>query len=67
MPNLNPSPETRFKSAYKEPLTSHVALKMSASLSERLKKRENWQQFVRETLDKALAELEAEEQNIKSA
>ena len=65
MPNFNPSPETRFKSAHKEPLTSHVSLKMSASLSKRLKKRENWQQFVRETLDKALAEEEKED--LKSA
>ena len=56
MPNPNPSPKTRFKTDRDEPLTSQLALKVSASLEEKLKKQKNWQEFVRITLAKALKE-----------
>lgn len=66
MPNPNPSPKTRFKTDRDEPLTSQLALKVSASFEKRLKKQKNWQEFVRITLAKALEEKETE-QDLTSA
>ncbi len=59
---------TRFTTEREEPLREQLTLRVSASMKKKIKGRENWQEFVRETLDKALAELEKEEEkNLKSA
>ena len=55
MPRGNPDfAKYGFKTDKPEPLTAHVALKMPASLKARLQEKENWQEFVRQTLKKAL-------------
>ncbi|MDJ0712897.1 MAG: hypothetical protein QNJ54_01595 [Prochloraceae cyanobacterium] len=67
MPNPNPSPATRFKSEREEPLTKRFTIRVAPSTLEKLKAKENWREFVRQAIDKALAEVEEEEENIKSA
>ena len=55
MPRGNPDlAQHGFKTNRPEPLTAHVALKMPASLKAKLQEKENWQEFVRQTLQKAL-------------
>ena len=43
-----------FKAKGDEPLTSQIAFKATASFHAKLKAKENWQEFARETLAKAL-------------
>ncbi len=45
-----------------EPLRESVHVRVSASMKKQLKEKENWQEFVREAIAKAL-----EEENLKSA
>ncbi len=54
MPNPNPSPKTRFKTNRTEPLTAKLSMRVSDSMLAEIKKRDNWQDFVRQTLQKAL-------------
>ncbi len=54
MPNPNPSPKTRFKTNRREPLTAKLSMRVSDSMLAEIKKRDNWQDFVRQTLQKAL-------------
>ena len=63
MPNPNPSPETRFKTDRKESCVARLAVRVPPSMLEKLKKRENWHEFVRVAIAKALEE----EENLKSA
>ncbi len=51
-----------FKTERQEPLTSQLALKVSASMKKRLQEKENWQELVREAIAQML-----QEENIKSA
>ncbi len=51
-----------FKTERQEPLTSQLALKVSASMKKRLQEKENWQELVRVAIEKIL-----EEDNLKSA
>ncbi len=39
-----------------EPLTSNLSMKVSASMKNRLKQQENWQELVRDAIAKALEE-----------
>ncbi len=67
-PGGNPNiKEHGFTTDRQEPLTSQLALKVSASMKRRLKEKENWQELVREAIAKALEEKEKEEENIQSA
>mgnify|MGYP001556454329 CR=1 FL=1 len=43
-----------FKSSRKESLTSALQVKVPKSLLEKIKQQENWQEFVRQTLEKAV-------------
>ena len=45
-----------FKTDRSEPLRENLQLRISASMKEKLKSRENWQEFVREAITKALEE-----------
>ncbi|MDJ0726623.1 MAG: hypothetical protein QNJ38_16065 [Prochloraceae cyanobacterium] len=45
-----------FKTDRVEPLTTQLALKVSASMKKQLKEKENWQEFVRNAIAKALEE-----------
>ena len=54
MPNPNPSPKTRFQTNRREPLTAKLSMRVSDSMLAEIKKRDNWQDFVRQTLQKAL-------------
>ena len=58
MANLNPSPQTRFKTDRQEPLTAKLSMRITDSMLAQIKQKENWQEFVRQTLQKAL-ELES--------
>ena len=58
MANCNPSPETRFKTKRSEPLTAKLSMRVTDSMLAEIKQKENWQEFVRQTLQKAL-ELES--------
>ncbi|MGF1489375.1 MAG: hypothetical protein ACFBSE_19980 [Prochloraceae cyanobacterium] len=50
-----------FQTDRAEPLREHLQLKVSASMKKQLKEKENWQEFVRNAIAKAL------EEDIKSA
>ena len=54
MPNLNPSPKTRFKSDRSEPLTSKVTVRLTDSMLEELKAQENYREFIREAIAEKL-------------
>ena len=58
MANKNPPPENFFTTDREEPCTAHISLRIPPSLKAKLKKKDNWQEFVRQTLQKAL-ELES--------
>ena len=58
MANTNPSPQTRFTTDRKEPLTAKLSMRITDSMLAEIKQKENWQEFVRQTLQKAL-ELES--------
>lgn len=45
-----------FKTNRPEPLRESLQLRVSASMKEKLKNRENWQEFVRNAIEKALEE-----------
>jgi len=57
MANVNPSPQTRFKTDRQEPLTAKLSMRITDSMLSEIKQKENWQEFVRQTL---LEKLEAE-------
>ncbi len=61
MPNPKGHPESlvehKFTTTRKEPCTAQLNLRVPPSLSAKIKERENWQEFVRQTL---LEKLEAE-------
>ena len=57
MANRNPSPKTRFKTDRPEPLTAKLSMRVTDSMLTEIKQKENWQEFVRQTL---LEKLEAE-------
>lgn len=59
MANKNPPKENFFTTDRKESCTAQMNLKVPPSLLEEIKKQENWQEFVRQTL--------AREVKIKSA
>jgi len=58
MPNVNPSPQTRFTTDRQEPLNAKLSMRITDSMLAEIKQKENWQEFVRQTLQKAL-ELES--------
>ncbi len=64
MPNPNPSPATRFKTDREEPLTKQMNIRVAPSMLAKLKKRKDWNEFVRQAVKE---KLEREEENIKSA
>lgn len=66
MANPNPSPKTRYTTNRNEPLTSSLSMKISASMKQRLKEQENWQELVREAIAKALEEKESQEDDLQS-
>ncbi len=47
-----------FKTDRLEPLTAKLSMRVTDSMLTKLKEKENWQEFVRETLTKALQEKE---------
>ncbi|MDJ0717025.1 MAG: hypothetical protein QNJ54_22880 [Prochloraceae cyanobacterium] len=55
-----------FKTDRKESLTKQMNVRVAPSMLEKLQAQENWHEFVRQAIEKALAEVE-EEKNIKSA
>ena len=67
MPNPNPCKKTRFTTDRDEPLTDNMSIRMPPSVMNKLKKKDNWREFVRSTLAKALEEEQSEEQDFKSA
>ena len=59
MANFKGNPDLKkyeFTTEREEPCIHLVNLKMPLSLKNKLKAKENWQEFVRQTLAKALAE-----------
>lgn len=57
MANCRGNPELRkygFKTDRDEPCTEQVNVRMPLSLKTKLKQKENWQEFVRQTLLRAL-------------
>ncbi len=62
MPNPKGHPESlveyKFTTNRKEPCTAQLNLRVPPSLIAKIKEKENWQDFVRQTLQKAL-ELES--------
>ena len=62
MPNPKGNPESlaeyKFKTSRKEACTAQLNLRVPPSLIAKIKEQENWQEFVRQTLQKAL-ELES--------
>ncbi len=54
MPNPNPSPGTRFKSHREEPLSKKITIRIAPSMFEELKKRENWNEFIRQAVTEKL-------------
>ena len=61
MPKGNPNAglngiETRFASDRNDPLVARLQVRVSESLKTELKAIPDWQEFVRETLEKAIAE-----------
>ncbi len=57
MPNPKGNPDIAkygFKTDRPEPCTAQVNLRMPPSLKAKLKEKDNWQEFVRQTLQKAL-------------
>ena len=56
-PGGNPNiKEYGFKTDRPEPLIEKLQLRVSASMKEKVKSRENWQEFVRDAIEKALEE-----------
>ncbi len=61
MSNPKGNPELKkygFKTDRLEPLTAKLSMRVTDSMLTKLKEKENWQEFVRETLTKALQEKE---------
>lgn len=61
MSNIKGNPNIKkygFKTDRPEPLTAKLSMRVSNSMLTKLKEKENWQEFVRETLAKALQEQE---------
>ena len=61
MPNPNPCEKTRFTTVRDEPLTDNMSIRMPPSVMRKLRKQENWREFVRNTLERALEEKESPE------
>lgn len=55
MPNPNPSPETRIKSKRAEPLNNNVSVRLTDSMYEKLKTKENYREFIREAIAEKLS------------
>ena len=56
-PGGNPNiKEYGFKTDRPEPLIEKLQVRVSASMKEKVKSRENWQEFVRDAIEKALEE-----------
>ena len=58
MANRNPSPKTRFTTDRPEPLTAKLSMRVTDSMLTEIKQNENWQEFVRQAIAKALEEKE---------
>lgn len=61
MSNIKGNPNIKkygFKTDRPEPLTAKLSMRVTDSLLAKLKEKENWQEFVRETLESALTETE---------
>jgi len=58
MANRNPSPKTRFTTDRPEPLTAKLSMRETDSMLTEIKQNENWQEFVRQAIAKALQEKE---------
>ena len=56
MPNPNPCEKTRFTTERNEPLTDNMSIRMPPSVMKKLKKQENWREFVRQAIARALDE-----------
>ncbi len=58
MPNPKGHPESlenyKFKTTRKEPCTAQISVRIPPSLKAQLKNVDNWQELVRETLEKAV-------------
>lgn len=54
MANYNPPKENFFKTERKEPCTAQISVRVTPSLKEKLKNVDNWQELVREALEKAV-------------
>ncbi len=71
MPNPEGNPNIKkygFTTDRDEPLTDNMSIRMPPSMMKKLREQDNWREFVRTTLAKALEEKEQlEEQNLKSA
>ncbi len=62
MANPNPSAETRFITKRKEPLTSQLSLRLTASMYSNLREREDYREFVRQAIaEKMQRETELQE------
>ena len=56
MPNPNPSPDTRFKTDRPESCVARLALRVPPSMLEKLKQKDDWHEFVRQAIARALDE-----------
>ena len=59
MPNYNPPVKNYFKTDRAESCTASLSLRITPSLKADLKKIDNWQEFVRQTLEEAVAKKSA--------
>jgi hypothetical protein len=62
MPNPKGNPESLepFTTDRDEPLVKQISLRVSVSMHDKLKSLENYPEFCRQAIDKALSELENE-------
>ncbi len=58
-----------FKTERSESLTAHLSMRVTPSMLKEIRTQDNWTEFVRNAIAKALAEAEAKqvEQDLKSA
>jgi hypothetical protein len=59
MPNPNPSPETRFKTNRSEPLSSKVTIRVTDSMLEQLKMRDDYREFIRQAIAEKLQQSDS--------
>ncbi|MGK7875628.1 MAG: hypothetical protein AB4426_20710 [Xenococcaceae cyanobacterium] len=60
MANPNPSPQTRYTTDRRDPLTKIVVVKVSESMKAKLNKLENLAEFVRRAIAEKLEKLDCE-------